>query len=553
MEKGHGSSTYSSGRRSISINQIGYPADAAKTFICIGQGGAFEILDTASGEAVYRGETGRPLWDEAAGCSVRRGDFSGLKAAGIYRIRLNGESSAAFAIADDPYADLRQGLLKAFYYFRCGMELEEEFAGPWKHQACHTAEGIVYSEPARRLDSRGGWHDAGDYGKYTGPGAKAVADLLLAYEGNPQAFGRPVPLPETDGKTPDVLHECRYELEWLFKMQDERTGGAFHKLTTKQFPALDVMPEDDRAELYFMPVSATATGCLAGVMAMAARVYRPFDPAFADRCLVVARRAWQWLERNPAHPEGPGFQNPADVGTGEYGDKIDLDERYWAAGELFRTTGEAAYHVVFRELAGESFPKYELGWADMGGYGTIAYLFGDQVKADADLYTSLRQGLLEEAEKLTRRCAEDGYLTSLRPEDYIWGSNMVLMNNAMLLLIAGRLSGEAGAGYRDCALEHIHYLLGRNVLDYSFVTGFGDRAVKHPHHRPSVGDGVEEAVPGLVSGGPNRGLNDDYMMEHLQGKAPAQCFIDHEQSYAGNEVTIYWNSPAVFVVSQFVK
>ncbi|GJM73838.1 hypothetical protein HMSSN036_60540 [Paenibacillus macerans] len=108
--------------------------------------------------------------------------------------------------------------------------------------------------------------------------------------------------------TPDVLHECRYELEWLLKMQDEHTGGAFHKLTTKQFPALDVMPEDDRAELYFMPVSAAATGCFAGVMALAARVYRPFDEAFADRCLAAAERAWEWLKRHPASPENPGFK-----------------------------------------------------------------------------------------------------------------------------------------------------------------------------------------------------------------------------------------------------
>lgn len=537
--------------RGITVNQLGYPPDARKTFIHAGQGGVFEVVRESDGEAVYRGETEPPLDDEASGIAVSRGDFTACSEEGSYFVRLNGEKSASFKISSNPYTELHYGLLKAFYYFRCGTGLEEPYAGPWTHAACHTAEGIVYGEPDRRRDSSGGWHDAGDYGKYTGPGAKAAADLLLAYELAPQAFQKPVPLPETDGVTPDVLHECRYELEWLLKMQDEHTGGAFHKLTTKQFPALDVMPEDDRAELYFMPVSATATGCFAGVMALAARVYRTFDEAFADRCLAAAERAWEWLKRHPASPENPGFKNPPDIATGEYGDPVDLDERYWAAGELFRTTGKAAYHEAFRKLAAESFPKYELGWADMGGYGTIAYLFGEKAMADAALRASLEAGLLEEAERLARRCAEDGYLTSLRPEDYIWGSNMVLLNRAMLLLIAARVSGEAR--YQALALEHVHYLLGRNVLDYSYVTGFGDRAVRHPHHRPSVGDGVEDPVPGLVAGGPNRGLNDDCMQEHLQGKPPAACFIDDALSYAGNEVTIYWNSPAVFVVSHFVK
>ena len=60
-------------------------------------------------------------------------------------------------------------------------------------------------------------------------------------------------------------------------MQDKQSGGVFHKLTTKYFPALNIMPEKDRDELYFLAVSATATGCFAGVMAMACRIYKSFD------------------------------------------------------------------------------------------------------------------------------------------------------------------------------------------------------------------------------------------------------------------------------------
>lgn len=536
--------------RSLIVNQIGYPANSGKSFICTGTGGAFELVDAVTKEAVYRGETGPSRYDESTGMEVSAGDFSAFSTPGTYQIQLAGEVSAPFVIADSPYTELHRGLLKAFYYFRCGCELDEEFAGAWSHQACHLAEGTVYDDPNRKLDSTGGWHDAGDYGQYTGPGAKAVADLLLAYEFYPQAFQSPIPLPESDGRTPDVLHECRYELEWLFKMQDANTGGAYHKLTTKQFPGLNVMPEDDLADLYFLPVSATATGCFAGVMALAARVYRDYDSVFANRCLEAAKRAWQWLLDHP-HPTAPGFTNPSDIGTGEYGDEQDLDERYWAAAELFRTTGEESYHTQFKELAAQSFPKYELGWADMGAYGSISYLFGDAQSADPAVYATLKEGLLAEADKLTAISSTDGYGISLSPTDYIWGSNMVVMNRAMLLLIAYQLSGRAE--YEAAALDHIHYLTGRNGLDLSYVTGYGDRPVMNPHHRPSVGDNVAAPVPGMVAGGPNRGLNDEVMRKHLYGKAPALCFIDDELSYAGNEVTIYWNSPAVFVVSHFVK
>lgn len=533
--------------RTITVNQIGYSADSQKIAIFTGEDHEFRVIAEATGEVVFTGRTGVKSPDKPSGVNVQAGDFSEVTAAGRYRIEgENGAVSAAFVIGDKPYHELQQGLLKAFYYYRCGTELEEEFAGPWGHKACHTAEGVVYGQPEHRLDSCGGWHDAGDYGKYSGPGAKAVADLLLAYELYPSAFSSRLPIPESDGITPDVLLECRVELDWLFKMQEAGTGGVYHKLTTLSFPGLDVMPEDDTADLYFSPVSATATGDYAGVMAMAARIYKPFDEAYANRCLEAARLAWEWLEN---HPQVPGFKNPPKITTGEYGDDVDTDERFWAAAELYRTTGEEAYHRALKPLSQLPYPKYSLGWGDMGGYGTFAYLLNGEEAAETSLYASLKEGLITEAERLLRQSREDGYGISLLEEDYIWGSNMLVMNNAMLLLVAEHFSGNDA--YAACALDHLHYLMGRNVLDISYVTGFGDRAVMNPHHRPSVGDKVEAPVPGLVSGGPDRGLHDEYVAEHLQGRPAAQCFADHDLSYSTNEVTIYWNSPAAFVTARF--
>lgn len=541
--------TTGSAVRSITVNQVGYPIDAAKVaYFTNASGGTFEVIDVNKDAIVYRGEVGDAAQDAASGASVAAGDFSDIEAPGTYQIKYQDQRSAPFQISELPYQELHRGLVKAFYFYRCGTELTEEFAGPFTHKACHTSEGIVHGDPSRRRDGNGGWHDAGDYGKYTGPGAKAVADLLLAYEFYPEAFRQTIPLPETDGVMPDVLHECKWELDWLFKMQDDH-GGCFHKLTTLRFPGY-VMPEDDTADLYFMPVSATATGDFAGVMAMAARIYKPFDEAYAARCLEAARRAWEWLAANP---DVPGFKNPSDVFTGEYGDKVDTDERYWAAAELYRTTGEASYHEAFKKLAAKEFPKYTLGWADMGGYGTIAYLFGGADKAETELYEKLVDGLRKEADALIDLCMNDGYSVALKQSDYIWGSNMVLMNNAMLLLVAYQMFEDEVL--EAAALEQVHYMMGRNVLDISYVTGFGDRAYNDPHYRPGVADGIDQAVPGFVAGGPNTGLQDDAMREHLAGKglAPAACYVDHMDSYAGNEVTIYWNSPAVFALSHWVK
>lgn len=533
--------------RTVTVNQIGYSATGEKLALFTGEVPYYQVVDVVTGNVIFTGHTEAGIEDKPSGSRVHTGDFSAVTAAGRYRIEgADGEASAVFVIADKPYQELQHGLLKAFYYYRCGVELCGEYAGPWGHKACHQVAGTVYGQPGLKLDSSGGWHDAGDYGKYSGPGAKAVADLLLAWELYPGAFNGAFTLPESDGVTPDVLLECKVELDWLFKMQEAGSGGVYHKLTTLNFPGLDVMPEDDTAELYFAPVSAAATGDFAGVMAMAARIYKPFNEAYAARCLEAARAAWNWLTD---HPEARGFTNPPGMTTGEYGDEEVNDERFWAAAELFRTTDDEQYHTVVRELAQLSFPKYSLGWADMGGYGTLAYLLNGDNAAGSALYAQLKDGLLAEAGRLLRQSRQDGYRISLLEEDYIWGSNMLVLNNAMLLLAAEHFSGEAE--YAAFAEDHLHYLLGRNVLDISYVTGFGEHAVMHPHHRPSVGDHVAEPVPGLVSGGPDRGLHDEYALEHLQGKPAAQCFVDHELSYSTNEVTIYWNSPAVFVAARF--
>jgi len=530
----------------IHINQIGYRPQDKKVFIVNGKDGAFEVVDVVNNEVVFAGQVSGPVSDPSSGDEVYYGDFSSVTKAGEYYISMPGFGrSYSFAVKEHVYKDVKNGLLKAFYFQRCGTALEEKHAGPWKHGACHTKEGIIYGQEDKRLDGTGGWHDAGDYGRYVVPAAKALADLLLAYEFFPDAFAEEINIPESGNGVPDILNECRYELEWLFKMQDQESGGVYHKLTTKHFCGM-VMPEEDAADLYFLPISSTATGTFAAVMAMAARIYKPFDGGFAARCLSAAEKAWGWLRRNP---DFIGYQNPPDVWTGGYGDRTDRDERFWAAAELYRTTGEEQYHESFKESYGENFDKYELGWAPVGGYGTIAYLFTPEERTDGEIRRELLSGFLKRAEELVVRSQEDGYGISLGYNEYRWGSNMNVCNNAMHLILAHML--RPNDEYIQAAQAHLHYILGRNALDQCYVTGFGSKPVMAPHHRPSEADGIVDPVPGLLSGGPNSGLQDRDARRHLQGQPPSRCFIDVMGSFSTNEITIYWNSPAVFVAGYF--
>ena len=76
-----------------------------------------------------------------------------------------------------------------------------------------------FTEQMKKIDVSGGWHDAGDYGRYIVPAAKTIADLLYAYEANPKLYSDNIGIPQSGNGIPDILDEARYELEWMMKMQ----------------------------------------------------------------------------------------------------------------------------------------------------------------------------------------------------------------------------------------------------------------------------------------------------------------------------------------------
>jgi endoglucanase len=97
------------------------------------------------------------------------------------------------------------------------------------------------------------------------------------------------------------------------------------------------------------------------------------------------------------------------------------------------------------------------------------------------------------------------------------------------------------------------YLLGRNPIDQSYVTGYGERPLRHPHHRffaHQVRKDRPEPPPGIVSGGPNSSVQDPYARgAGLLGQPPQKCFLDHIESWSTNEVTINWNAPFAWVAA----
>ncbi|MCX4305304.1 MAG: glycoside hydrolase family 9 protein [Acetatifactor sp.] len=540
--------------KNVFVNQCGYlPGMQKKVTIRSEKPTPFSV-HKSSGEFVLGGTADKRVENASAGETDYIGDFSALTEPGRYYIMTENRSeSDTFVISENAYDHVLQKSFAFFYLQRCGCDLPKEAAGAYAHRACHTGSALVYGTEEHREVS-GGWHDAGDYGRYVGPGAMAVAQLLYAYERNPSLCGSylspasSAPEAAADSPTADTarhrdadsqkralpawLEELKYELDWMKKMQRE-DGALYHKASCRSFCGF-IMPEEEQEEIVLSPVSVTATGDFAAVLAMAVRFYEKYLPAYAAELADASKKAYQAMKVM----ELPGgFKNPPEISTGEYGDACDRDERYWAAAELYKTFGDAEYREDFEKLAAEKI-YCGYGWADMGTYGNLAYLSTEH-PVDEALKSAIQKEMVSHADTLLKVVSADGYGVSLTEKEYVWGSNMNLANNGLHLFDAWKLTDDRK--YLDAAAEQLHYLLGRNPMGLCYVTGCGSDAIRHPHHRPSGFQG--KAMPGMLSGGPCSWLADETVKGVFTAPIPpAKCLCDMTGSYSTNEVTVYWNS-----------
>jgi len=504
--------------------------------------------------------------DAASGDFVWQLDFTELTAPGTYVIRYKDTVSYPFTVGDELYGNLNRLLSKMLYYQRCGMELTEEYAGNYARKACHTAPSVLWTEYERFLtgelseadlqtfDIRGGWHDAGDYGRYTTAAACALGHILYAYRFFPEAFTTSLNIPESGNGIPDILNECRYELDWMLQMQTE-DGSVYHKHTTQNHAAF-VMPHEDTNQMLLLPPSSMAVADFVATMALASRIYRPFDEEFADRTLTAAKKSQAWLDQ---HPEFL-FEHVKECRTGGYGDRSDIDERMWAAMELYRTTGEACYLEQAKHFFKQHPNPVQYGWADISGFAGWSLLEDELIQApntpstestdfssaEAEFRTVYKEHLLKEADQLLEVIASCGYGVALEAKEYCWGSNLSVLNRGMLFATAYRLNPKPE--YHTAVIRQMDYLLGVNATDYSYVTGVGAHAFCNPHNRITVADDIDETIPGYVSGGANGTRWVDPLAKELipEGTPPMKSYVDRWECYSLNEITIYWNSPAIF-------
>ncbi len=535
----------------IYLNQVGYlpagqkvasianlPAEASQTF---------RILNQANAEVLTGTLTPAEL-DAASGDHVAQADLSPITTPGTYTLAVGDLRSDPIHIAPDAYKHALYLSTRAFYGQRCGCAVD--LGDGYKHPICHT-DGAYHPTSGRAGKARhlGGWHDAGDYGRYAVNSGISTATLLYAFELFPGTLRNfSLEIPPHHRHLPDILAEARWNLDWMISLQDPDDGGVWHKQTSEHFCAF-IMPQDDKLTSYIIgsghaPWKTTAsTADLAATAAIAARVYRGFDPSYADHCLEVAEKAFTWAVANPNQP----YENPPGILTGGYGDSELSDELLWAAAELFRTTGDLTCESQFIARFSQSDAHLRIqepGWGNLFSLACFAY--AQTPTAQPLLVDLIRKAFVEAAGKLVTTTQANGYANTLGVHEYVWGSNGACANQSFLLYLADILAPDPA--YRPAALSNLHYLLGRNCHGVSWVTHLGVRPFLHPHHRPSAADGIAAPWPGMLSGGPNQHPGDP-AANTLPQMPPMRMWLDDQGAYSMNEIAINWNAPLVFLLA----
>lgn len=541
-------------------------------------------LLSASGSVLTSGRTRADGWDASSGLDVHTIDFSDFDKPGQgYRLSVGGQTSHPFAISRDAYQQLRSDALSYFYKVRSGIAIDGALAGKaYARPAGHlgkspnrgdTSVKCVDTRTARKvygkawscgykLNVAGGWYDAGDFGKYVVNGGIATAQLLATYEralnfsrGSSAALkDQLVAIPEAGNGIPDVLDEARWELDFLISMMvpegEKLAGMAHHKMHGNRWTIGPILPHRDREERVLHRPSTAATLNLAAAAAQGARLFARHDAAYAQWLLSAAIRAYNAAEANPK------LYAPTTNGThggGDYQDDDVSDEFYWAAAELYLATGDAAWLKRAKaspHWSGPVFSDDGFNWRSTAALGRLHLAAVPSGLGSSDL-KAIRASVIKAADGYLQKQAREAFGFMYGPkEGYGWGSNHSLIQNMIVVATAYDLTGDRR--YLQAVRESMDYLLGRNALGISYVTGYGTVYAQRQHSNMfahSKDPSYPKPPKGVMAGGPNSQPADDYAIKVLKGCAPQSCYVDDSRSYSTNEYAINWNAPLVWIAS----
>ena len=433
-------------------------------------------------------------------------DFSQIEQPGTYYLRNGKYKSVPFTIGMDIYQDPLVELLRSYHLLRCGVALEDTVSGI-SHPPCHLSDGILartdsLNNEGEKIDVVGGWHDGGAYSKYVATTTVTIGRLLSLYEQNPNVFpDSQLNIPQSDNGKSDLLDEMEFALNWLLKMQ--RSDGAVYRKVAGSTWALNLAPDEDVQPRNIYGISTPETAKFAAAMAIASRNFASIDKALANKYLDSAKLAWQYLETQPEMVVD--WLEDDDSGSDKYlasefdteeSLNTDIDDRLWAAAELYIATGNNDFASYFaNNLDRVNYDLFE--WKNPVSLGVINYLRQKQQPIDPEISNKIATQITQKADSILAIAQENPY--QIASDRFIWGSNRIVAESGITLAYAYQITNNQK--YLNTAIAQLNYLLGRNHFNQTFITNIGTNYVKNLSNLYTRAKEIK--IPGLVVAGAN--------------------------------------------------
>jgi hypothetical protein len=573
----------------ISDPQTGYNAPDPYT-----PGATLEVRQAFSNTVVF---SGAPVAWNGGATHVQSGDkawwfdFSSVTTSGEYYINdpSTSKRSYVFRISATAYNDALMHATRMFYYQRCGTPKIAAYAGSnYTDVTCHhgaqqdlDCRDVTNQSVATSRDLSGGWHDAGDYNKYTNFTLAPVHYLLDAYESSPAAFGDYNNIPESGNGTADMLDELKWELDWLLKMQNA-DGSALMKVSTLGFTGGSPPSSENQARFYGGAASS-ATRTVCSEFAHAAIVFRQLsDPAmqaYGDTLLARAQLAWTWLQNNP------GYSNYANTGFSSANPEVSTYDQdalsITAAVYLYAATGTAAYRTYVDNNYGNIHCLQWSYWYPFESvYQNALLYYTATAGATNSVASAIRADCISSVSSnntdlLPAYIAQtDPYMAFMKDQDYVWNNNQFKAETGYLFANMNRYGLDAAnqSNYRNAAEGYIHYIHGVNATGFCFLSNGGvfgaDNSIRQIYHG-WFGDGTiyDESAnyigppPGYLTCGVNAFYNPDAAysgppISPPQNQPVQKSYKDWNTSWPENsweisEVGIYTNASYVKLLAMY--
>ena len=572
----------------VRVNQVGYMADQPKQAIVLSSepwSGSFSVIDCVTGLAALTAPipaaSQRP-WNLAYPNTYQL-DFSTVTTESTYFIQLTGGAvSPVFRVGSA--VQLYAGCLShVLFYFQAQRDGPDVITSVLSRRPSHLADetASVYAQPvyspkdflasplrpvAGPVDVSGGRFDAGDYVKFVETASYVEGLMLFALREHPAVLS-------SHG---DWTRECRFGLDWLFKMWDQDsqtlyyqvgltdgdsagTIGSDHDLW--RLPEMDdLLGESMPSQFYFYVkhrpvfragrgrgdlISPNLAGRMAAAFALGAQVFHESDPAYARRCLLAAqtvfdlaktRRVGRLLTTSP-------YDNYPET---EWRDDLE-----WAAAELYFATSlpsslgglphsdpvfylqQSAYwaqnYIASRNHLQDSLNLYDvsaLAHYELAHALSQANISSGLAVHPADLINDLNAQLAQGSFQMAR----DPFRLGLAYD----ASDIVphALGYAVTAHLFQRLTGAHD--YDRFGQQQRDWVLGMNAWGTSFIIGAGSTFPLWPQHQVAnlagAHDGTAPILLGAVVDGPAPAA-ELAELEALDGMIPTPPGLDRFASF----------------------